>query len=59
MNNGMTRDNKLGTMPVGKLLAVMSIPTMFSMLIQALYNVVDSIFVSHFSEAALTAVSLA
>jgi len=53
------RDNKLGTMPVGKLLAVMSIPTMFSMLIQALYNVVDSIFVSHFSEAALTAVSLA
>jgi len=46
-------------MPVGKLLAVMSIPTMFSMLIQALYNVVDSIFVSHFSEAALTAVSLA
>ena len=46
-------------MPVGKLLAVMSIPTMFSMLIQALYNVVDSIFVSHYSEAALTAVSLA
>ena len=53
------KDNKLGTMPVGKLLAVMSIPTMFSMLIQALYNIVDSIFVSHYSEVALTAVSLA
>ena len=53
------RENKLGTMPVGKLLVVMSVPTMFSMLIQALYNIVDSIFVSHFSEKALTAVSLA
>lgn len=53
------RENKLGVMPVGKLLAVMSLPTMFSMLIQALYNIVDSIFVSHFSEKALTAVSLA
>ena len=52
-------ENKLGIMPVGKLLAVMSVPTMFSMLIQALYNIVDSIFVSHFSEKALTAVSLA
>ena len=51
--------NKLGTMPIGKLLAVMSVPTMFSMMIQALYNVVDSIFVSHYSEKALTAVSLA
>ena len=44
---------------MGKLLVVMSVPTMFSMLIQALYNIVDSIFVSHFSEKALTAVSLA
>ena len=52
-------ENKLGVMPIGKLLAVMSLPTMFSMLIQALYNIVDSIFVSHFSEKALTAVSLA
>ena len=52
-------ENKLGIMPVGKLLAVMSVPTMFSMLIQALYNIVDSIFVSHYSEKALTAVSLA
>ncbi|MGP1507524.1 MAG: MATE family efflux transporter [Sphaerochaeta sp.] len=52
-------ENKLGIMPVGKLLAVMSIPTMFSMLIQAMYNIVDSIFVSLYSEKALTAVSLA
>lgn len=53
------KENKLGVMPIGKLLAVMSLPTMFSMLIQALYNIVDSIFVSHYSEKALTAVSLA
>ncbi len=53
------RENKMGTMPVGKLLVVMSVPTMFSMLIQALYSIVDSIFVSHYSEKALTAVSLA
>jgi len=53
------KENKLGVMPVGKLLASMSIPTMFSMLIQALYNIVDSIFVSRLSEKALTAVSLA
>ena len=53
------KENKLGVMPVGKLLVVMSVPTMFSMLIQALYNIVDSIFVSHYSEKALTAVSLA
>ena len=46
-------------MPVGKLLVAMSVPTMFSMLIQALYNIVDSIFVARFSETALTAVSLA
>ena len=53
------KENKLGVMPIGKLLAGMSIPTMFSMLIQALYNIVDSIFVSQYSEKALTAVSLA
>ncbi len=52
-------ENKLGFMPVGKLLATMSIPTIFSMLIQALYNIVDSIFVARYSETALTAVSLA
>lgn len=51
--------NKLRTMPVGKLLFTMSIPAMFSMLIQALYNIVDSIYVSKISPSALNAVSLA
>lgn len=53
------RENKMGTMPVNRLLLSLSIPMMASMLVQALYNVVDSIFVSRISEAALTAVSLA
>lgn len=50
--------NKMGTMPVRKLLISMSLPMMASMLVQALYNIVDSIFVSRVSEAALTAVSI-
>ena len=54
-----TKENKMGTMPVNKLLISMSLPMMVSMLVQALYNVVDSIFVSRVNEAALTAVSLA
>ncbi len=54
-----TKENKMGTMPVGKLLITMSLPMIISMLVQALYNVVDSIFVSWISENALTAVSLA
>ena len=49
----------MGVMPVGRLLLTMSGPMMISMLIQALYNVVDSMFVSYISEDALTAVSLA
>ncbi len=49
----------MGTMPVNKLLLNMSLPMMLSMLVQALYNIVDSIFVSRISEDALTAVSLA
>ena len=53
------QENKMGVMPVGKLVANMSLPIMASMLVQALYNVVDSIFVSRVSENALTAVSLA
>lgn len=53
------RENKMGTMPVNKLLITMSLPMIISMLVQALYNVVDSIFVSYISENALTAVSLA
>lgn len=51
--------NKMGIMPVGKLLATMSVPLIISMLVQALYNVVDSYFVAKLSNAALNAVSLA
>ncbi len=53
------KENKMGTMPEGRLLLNMSLPMMLSMLVQAMYNVVDSIFVSRISENALTAVSLA
>ncbi len=53
------QENKMGVMPVHRLLLTMSGPMMISMFIQALYNVVDSMFVSYISEAALTAVSLA
>lgn len=53
------KENKMGTMPVGKLLISMSVPMMVSMLVQALYNVVDSMFVARLNENALTAVSLA
>ena len=52
-----TAENKMGVMPVGKLVLNMSVPMMISMLVQALYNVVDSIFVSMVSEEALSAVS--
>lgn len=52
-------ENKMGVMPVNKLLLTMSLPMMLSMLVQALYNIVDSIFVARISEDALTAVSLA
>lgn len=52
-------ENKMGTIPVGKLIFNMSLPMMVSMLVQALYNIVDSIFVAKLSENALTAVSLA
>lgn len=52
-------ENKMGIMPVNRLLISMSLPMMVSMLVQALYNVVDSIFVSRINENALTAVSLA
>ncbi len=53
------QENKMGVMPVNKLLINMSLPMMVSMLVQALYNIVDSIFVARVSENALTAVSLA
>ena len=51
--------DKMGTMPIGRLLVAMSVPMMISMFVQALYNMVDSMFVSMISENALTAVSLA
>ena len=53
------QQNKMGVMPIPKLLITMSLPMILSMLVQALYNVVDSIFVAKLNEAALTAVSLA
>lgn len=53
------KENKMGTMTVNKLLISMSLPMIISMLVQALYNVVDSMFVAQISENALTAVSLA
>ena len=53
------KENKMGTMPVNKLLINMALPMMISMLVQALYNIVDSIFVARISEEALTAVSMA
>ena len=52
-------ENKMGVMPVNRLLISMSLPMMVSMLVQALYNIVDSMFVARLSENALTAVSLA
>ena len=54
-----SRENIMGTMDINPLLVRLSVPMMISMLVQALYNVVDSVFVSHVSESALTAVSLA
>lgn len=53
------KGNKLGTMPIGKLLFEMSVPIMFSMFIQSFYNIVDSMFVARISESAMTAVTLA
>lgn len=52
-------ENKMGVMPIDQLIISMSLPIMISMLVQALYNVVDSIFVARISENALTAVSMA
>ena len=52
-------ENKMGYMPVKKLIVSMSLPMMVSMMVQALYNIVDSIFVSQISESALTAVTIA
>ena len=59
MSANTLKENKMGVMPVGKLLANMALPMIISMLVQALYNVVDSIYVSRISESAVTALSLA
>lgn len=53
------QENKMGVMPIGKLLFNMAAPMILSMLVQALYNIVDSIYVSQISESAVTALSLA
>lgn len=55
----LREENRMGTMPIRKLVVTMSVPIMISMLVQALYNVVDSIFVGQYSDQAFTAVSLA
>ena len=59
MQGTQPRENKMGYMPINKLLLSMAVPMMISMLVQAMYNVVDSVFVSYVGEDALTAVSLA
>lgn len=58
-NSMQPQENKMGTMAINPLLLSISVPMMISMLVQALYNIVDSIFVARISEDALTAVSLA
>lgn len=59
MEEKRMEENKMGIMPVNRLILSMSLPIMISMLVQALYNIVDSIFVAKISENALTAVSMA
>ena len=59
MSANTLKENKMGVMPIGKLLVNMALPMIISMLVQALYNVVDSIYVSRISESAVTALSLA
>ena len=54
----VTKENKMGVMPIPKLIVTMSLPIVISMLVQALYNIIDSIFVAQINENALTAVSL-
>ncbi len=53
-----TEENKMGTMPINKLLISMSVPMMISMMVQALYNIIDSMFVAKINENALTALTL-
>lgn len=58
MSDSTGKENKMGVMPIPKLLFTMSLPIILSMLVQALYNIVDSMFVARLNENALTAVSL-
>ena len=58
-NTATLKENKMGTMPVGKLLFSMALPLAISMMVQAFYNVVDSYYVSRVSESAVTALGLA
>ncbi|MBR6796364.1 MAG: MATE family efflux transporter, partial [Clostridia bacterium] len=58
-SKALPADNKMGTMGVNKLLITMALPMIISMLIQALYNIVDSYFVNLLSQEAFDAVSLA
>ena len=58
MSEQVRQENKMGVMPIPKLLITMSLPMIASMLVQALYNIVDSMFVAQLNENALTAVSL-
>ena len=59
MSQNPPMENKMGVMPIGKLLINMAMPMIISMIVQALYNVVDSVYVSRISESAVTALSLA
>ena len=59
MQTETLKENKMGTMPVGKLLVNMALPMIISMMVQALYNIVDSVYVSQVSESAVTALGLA
>lgn len=59
MQKETLQENKMGVMPVGKLLVNMALPMIISMLVQAFYNIVDSVYVSQVSESAVTALSLA
>ena len=59
MREEIQQENKMGVMPINKLLIAMALPMMVSMLVQALYNIVDSAFVARVNENALTAVSMA
>ena len=59
MSKAVVKENKMATMPVNKLMMNMGVPMIISMMLQAVYNIVDSVYVSQISESAVTALSLA